>query len=292
MTDNHWSYTHSRAVATVITGLGARHKLIKPHYGVRHRWCRAGGGVQGLRVIEPCAPKYMLDGKRLLQGATAASAEADVDLRSRLVGEICDGGEAGHGGLYGIADHSFDVDVVGGGETDADDTSVEEHVGSCVEHVGVTAYVGLEGVGERPTVDNRVSRCVVVHVEDGVVEPAPARQLVTQPDEAEDRRQQSDADGTELPRELVVGEGGVELCVEDRLVPIDVWAEGLDGVGRDEEGQDRGCRQHGADEGERNAIAAAGRADVTLHERTLLARSVTSGGVGTVRRRLASASRS
>ena len=31
MTDNHWSYTHSRAVATVITGLGAHHELIKPH---------------------------------------------------------------------------------------------------------------------------------------------------------------------------------------------------------------------------------------------------------------------
>jgi transposase InsO family protein len=31
MTDNHWSYTHSRAVAAVIAGLGARHKLIKPH---------------------------------------------------------------------------------------------------------------------------------------------------------------------------------------------------------------------------------------------------------------------
>jgi len=31
MTDNHWSYTRSKAVAAVITGLGARHKLIKPH---------------------------------------------------------------------------------------------------------------------------------------------------------------------------------------------------------------------------------------------------------------------
>ena len=31
MTDNHWSYTHSKAVTAVITRLGARHKLIKPH---------------------------------------------------------------------------------------------------------------------------------------------------------------------------------------------------------------------------------------------------------------------
>ena len=31
MTDNHWSYTRSSAVAAVITGLGASHKLIKPH---------------------------------------------------------------------------------------------------------------------------------------------------------------------------------------------------------------------------------------------------------------------
>jgi transposase InsO family protein len=31
MTDNHWSYTRTKAVAAVITGLGARHKLITPH---------------------------------------------------------------------------------------------------------------------------------------------------------------------------------------------------------------------------------------------------------------------
>ena len=31
MTDNHWSYTRTKAVAAVITSLGARHKLIKPH---------------------------------------------------------------------------------------------------------------------------------------------------------------------------------------------------------------------------------------------------------------------
>jgi transposase InsO family protein len=31
MTDNHWSYTRTKAVAAAITGLGARHKLIKPH---------------------------------------------------------------------------------------------------------------------------------------------------------------------------------------------------------------------------------------------------------------------
>jgi transposase len=31
MTDNHWSYTRSRAVAAVVTGLGARHNLIKAH---------------------------------------------------------------------------------------------------------------------------------------------------------------------------------------------------------------------------------------------------------------------
>ena len=31
MTDNHWSYTRTNAVAAVITSLGARHKLIKPH---------------------------------------------------------------------------------------------------------------------------------------------------------------------------------------------------------------------------------------------------------------------
>lgn len=31
MTDNHWSYKHSRSVATVIAGLGAKHKFIKPH---------------------------------------------------------------------------------------------------------------------------------------------------------------------------------------------------------------------------------------------------------------------
>jgi transposase InsO family protein len=31
MTDNHWSYTRTKAVAAVITGLGAQHKLIKPH---------------------------------------------------------------------------------------------------------------------------------------------------------------------------------------------------------------------------------------------------------------------
>ena len=31
MTDNHWSYTHSRDVAAVLRRLKARHKLIKPH---------------------------------------------------------------------------------------------------------------------------------------------------------------------------------------------------------------------------------------------------------------------
>ncbi len=31
MTDNHWSYTHSRDVAAVMRRLNARHKLIKPH---------------------------------------------------------------------------------------------------------------------------------------------------------------------------------------------------------------------------------------------------------------------
>ncbi len=31
MTDNHWSYTKSRSVADVISGLGAKHKRIKPH---------------------------------------------------------------------------------------------------------------------------------------------------------------------------------------------------------------------------------------------------------------------
>jgi len=31
MTDNHWSYTKSTEVAAVITGLGAKHKRIKPH---------------------------------------------------------------------------------------------------------------------------------------------------------------------------------------------------------------------------------------------------------------------
>jgi transposase InsO family protein len=31
MTDNHWSYTRTKAIAAVITGLSARHKLIKPH---------------------------------------------------------------------------------------------------------------------------------------------------------------------------------------------------------------------------------------------------------------------
>jgi transposase InsO family protein len=31
MTDNHWSYTHSHAVAAVLTDLGARHITIRPH---------------------------------------------------------------------------------------------------------------------------------------------------------------------------------------------------------------------------------------------------------------------
>lgn len=31
MTDNHWSYKNSHAVAAVITGLGAKHIFIKPH---------------------------------------------------------------------------------------------------------------------------------------------------------------------------------------------------------------------------------------------------------------------
>ena len=31
MTDNHWSYTHSHAVAAVLTNLGARHITIRPH---------------------------------------------------------------------------------------------------------------------------------------------------------------------------------------------------------------------------------------------------------------------
>ncbi|MGB5167014.1 MAG: integrase core domain-containing protein, partial [Acidimicrobiia bacterium] len=31
MTDNHWSYTHSHAVAAVLTALGARHVTIRPH---------------------------------------------------------------------------------------------------------------------------------------------------------------------------------------------------------------------------------------------------------------------
>ena len=31
MTDNHWTYKHTRAVAEVIASLGARHKFIKPH---------------------------------------------------------------------------------------------------------------------------------------------------------------------------------------------------------------------------------------------------------------------
>ena len=31
MTDNHWTYKHTRAVADVIADLGARHKFIKPH---------------------------------------------------------------------------------------------------------------------------------------------------------------------------------------------------------------------------------------------------------------------
>jgi transposase InsO family protein len=31
MTDNHWTYKNSQAVATVIASLGARHKFIKPH---------------------------------------------------------------------------------------------------------------------------------------------------------------------------------------------------------------------------------------------------------------------
>ena len=90
--------------------------------------------------------------------------------------------------MYGIADHTFDVYVVGGGETDPDDASVEEHVGTCVEHVGVTANVGLEGVGERPALDGRGSRCVVVNVEGGLVEVTAGRQLMPQPREAEDRQ--------------------------------------------------------------------------------------------------------
>ena len=113
--------------------------------------------------------------------------------------------------MYRVADQTFDVDVVGGGETDPNDALVEEHVGACVEHVGVTANVGLEGVGERPAVDGRVSWCVVGDVEGGVVEVTAGRQLMPQPDESEDRQEQSDGDGAELPRELVVVEGGVEL---------------------------------------------------------------------------------
>jgi transposase InsO family protein len=31
MTDNHWSYTHSNEMKTVLTELNARHKLIRPH---------------------------------------------------------------------------------------------------------------------------------------------------------------------------------------------------------------------------------------------------------------------
>ena len=31
MTDNAWSYRHSRAVAAVIADIGARHKFIRPH---------------------------------------------------------------------------------------------------------------------------------------------------------------------------------------------------------------------------------------------------------------------
>jgi transposase InsO family protein len=31
MTDNHWSYTHTREVAAVLEALGAKHVLIKPH---------------------------------------------------------------------------------------------------------------------------------------------------------------------------------------------------------------------------------------------------------------------
>jgi len=31
LTENHWSYKHSRAVANVIAELGARHVFIRPH---------------------------------------------------------------------------------------------------------------------------------------------------------------------------------------------------------------------------------------------------------------------
>ena len=31
MTDNHWSYTHTKDVAAILDGLGAKHVLIKPH---------------------------------------------------------------------------------------------------------------------------------------------------------------------------------------------------------------------------------------------------------------------
>ena len=50
------------------------------------------------------------------------------------------------------------------------------------------------------------------------MEVTAGRQLMPQPDETEDHQEQSDGDGAELPRELVILEGGVESCVEERLV--------------------------------------------------------------------------
>ena len=133
-----------------------------------------------------------------------------------------DGGEAGDGWVDGVADETFDVDVVGGGETDANDALVEEHVGGCVEHVGMTSDVAFEGVGERSAVNDGVSWCVVGDGEPGVVKLATGRQLVPEPDKSEDKQQDTDGGGAELPCQLVVVQGCVELFVEERLVAVDV----------------------------------------------------------------------
>src|SRR6476620_3502661 len=54
----------------------------------------------------------------LLQGAAVALAETHVDLRCRWGGQVGDGGEAADGGSHGVRHETFDVDVVGGGESD------------------------------------------------------------------------------------------------------------------------------------------------------------------------------
>ena len=91
--------------------------------------------------------------RRLLEGSAASGSEAEIDLRCRWGGQGRDGAEASDRRVYRVAYQPFDVDVVGGGEPDPNDTFVEQHVGTCVEHVGVSANVGLERVGERSAVD-------------------------------------------------------------------------------------------------------------------------------------------